>query len=103
MASKAAPTNFGGQIVGMVPCTCNLIPSWTLYVRDVRYQTPLPLVYYKGVTFLHKMYQPRPGVNDLGNYIPGAGVCLIQGGNTCYVWPTIGYMFNLGTSMTIGK
>ncbi len=102
--TKAATiTNFGGQIVGMITCTCNVIPSWVLYVRDVRYQAPLPLVYYTGVTILHKMYQPRPAVNSLGNYVPGAGICLIYSGNSCFTLPSIGYMFNLGTSMSIGK
>jgi uncharacterized UBP type Zn finger protein len=49
------------------------------------------------------MYQPRLAVNALGNYVPGGGVCLIYAGNSCYVFPTIGYMFNLGTSLSIGK
>lgn len=98
VASKALTTNFGGQITGMYYCNCSF--NWILYVRDVRYQI-MPLVYQPGVTFLYKMYQPRPSVNSLGDYIPGAGICLTYSGNSCYSTYSVGMMFRLGTSLAI--
>ena len=92
-------TNFGGQIVGMLPCACSA--NWILYVRDVRYQM-LPLIYQPGITFLYKMYQPRPAVNSLGSFVPG-GVCLIYVGTGCSPVPVVGTMLQLGTSLSIGK
>lgn len=99
--TKAAPiTNFGGQIVGMVYCSCNAVPSWILYIRDVRYQIPLPIIYQPGLTFLYKLYQPRPAVNALGTFAP-AGACLIITGTYCTPLPIIGTMLQLGTSAAI--
>jgi hypothetical protein len=98
VASKAAIQNFGGQIVYMIPCVCSL--NLLLYVRDVRYGI-LPLVYQPGLTFLYKMYQPRPSVNSLGSYTPGTGVCLVYSGNSCESIPALGLMLRLGTSLSI--
>lgn len=98
MASKAAPTNFGGQIMGFYPCLCS--KNWIFYIRDVRYQF-LPLVFQPGVTIVHKMYSPRPGVNSLGNYTPGTGICLVPIGSGCGPLPTAGTIFNIGTSLAI--
>jgi hypothetical protein len=101
--TNAAIFNFGGQIVGLVPCTCSPVLSWTLYIRDPRYQVPIGLVYYPGITLLYKLYQPRPAVNSLGRFSPGA-VCLIYAGTSCVTAPIppIGTMIQLGTSAAIG-
>ncbi len=102
--TKAAPiTNFGGQMVGIFYCACNVLPSWVLYIRDVRYQMPMPIMYIPGVTYLYKMYQPRPAVNALGTFAP-TGVCLIPSPDGCFpplVLPIIGTMLQLGTSAAI--
>jgi len=98
LSTKALPiTNFGGQIIGIFPCGCSA--NWILYVRDVRYQF-IPLVFQPGVTFLHKMYQPRPAVNSLGSYIPLAGQCWVYIGTGCAIVPTWGMRLNLGTSFS---
>lgn len=92
------PLNFGGQSVAMVPCACSA--NILLYVRDVRGPV-LPLTYQPGVTVLYKMYQPRAGVNMLGQYVPG-GVCLVYAGTGCVPGGTpIGTMVQLGTSLTL--
>lgn len=98
--ANALPTSFGGQIVGAFPCTCNVVPSWILYIRDVRYQFPLPIIYQPGLTFLYKLYQPRPAVNAIGTFAP-AGVCMIYVVSGCAPLPIIGTMLQLGTSAAI--
>ncbi len=98
VASKALPTNFGGQIVGIFPCTCS--GNMILYVRDVRFQI-LTLIYQPGGTILYKMYQPRPVVNSLGNYTPGLGTCWFYSGDSCKFVPTLGMILRLGTSLSI--
>lgn len=95
VASKALPTNFGGQFAGYIPCTCSA--NFLVFIRDVRYQY-LPVVYQPGFTFMHKMYSPVISYNTVGNFIPGAGICLVYIGTGCGVVPSVGMMLNFGTN-----
>lgn len=97
-ASAAKPLPFGGVSTAMVTCTCS--GNLLIYVQDVRGPV-LPLIYQPGATMLYMQYQPRSGVNMLGQYVPG-GVCTIYVGTACSTGGTpIGTMIQLGTSMTI--
>ncbi|MES2986197.1 MAG: hypothetical protein V4686_03690 [Patescibacteria group bacterium] len=97
-AAVVRPLNFGGQTTVMVPCTCS--GNILLYVKDVRGPV-LPLIYQTGVTMLYKWYQPRSGVNALGQYVPG-GVCLVYAVTGCVAGGVpVGTMIQLGTSMSI--
>lgn len=90
--------NFGGVSTSMVTCTCS--GNLLIYVQDVRGPV-LPLIYQPGATILYKMYQPRSGVNMLGQFI-GGGVCMVYAGTGCVTGGTpVGTMIQLGTSMTI--
>jgi hypothetical protein len=92
----AAPiTNFGGVISYAMPCPCSA--NWVLFILDKR-GAILPLIYQPGVSLLYMMYQPRPVVNTLGSFVPG-GVC--STGKKCIPYPTLGTIFQMGTSMTI--
>jgi hypothetical protein len=93
-----APLNFGGVSTAMVTCTCS--SNLLIYVQDVRGPL-LPLIYQPGVTILYRWYQPRSGVNMLGNYV-GGGTCLVYAVTGCVTGGTpVGTMTQLGTSMTI--
>jgi peptidoglycan hydrolase-like protein with peptidoglycan-binding domain len=98
VGSVPVPLNFGGVSTAMVTCTCSA--NLLIYVQDVRGPL-LPLIYQPGVTLLYKWYQPRSGVNMLGNYV-GGGACLIYAVTGCVPGGVpVGTMTQLGTSMTI--
>lgn len=84
-------TNFGGVIVGILPCP--LSANWILFISDKRVVAPIPLVFQPGLSFLYKMYQPRPAVNAVGSFIPGG---------VCNGFPVVGTILQLGTSLSIG-
>lgn len=88
-------TNFGGIIKYAMPCPCTA--NWVLFILDKR-GAIIPLIYEPGVSLLYMMYQPRPIVNTLGSFVPG-GVC--GTGAKCIPYPTIGTIFQMGTSMLI--
>lgn len=88
-------TNFGGVITYAMPCPCSA--NWVLFILDKR-GVILPLIYQPGVSLLYQMYQPRPVVNTLGSFVPG-GVC--STGAKCIPYPTLGTIFQMGTSMLI--
>jgi hypothetical protein len=91
---------FGGFSYFVFYCTC----SGGIAVHFTDLTIPpmtggLPLLFQPGISFLYPFGQIyRPGVWILGLWTPGS-ICLYFAGKGCSVWPTVGTMMFVGTSM----
>jgi len=102
-ATVGASLYFGGRVTAVLPCLCSGTTLVTIF--DYVTNTNLPLVYQPGFTKLYSGYNLfTPGVNVLGSYTPGTGVCLIPG-TPCPIIPSVGAINSLpgvGTGFTPG-
>lgn len=92
--AQAVGLPYGGLRLFTLTCTCsaNLLE----YILDFTDVPPKPptvifLVYQPGVSVLHREFNPY-GLYLLGDYLPGAGACLIYVGTACSQVPSIGMM-----------
>jgi hypothetical protein len=85
---------FGGMVRNVIWCTCS-----SGAVVDVGPPRGGRFLYQPGSTRVYEYYQiPRVGVWLLGNYLPGAGVCLQWSGKSCFAVPHQGLITIVGTS-----
>lgn len=89
---------FGGRITMVRPCTCSV--GWAVYFTDLTVPSPiaLPLIYNPGTTVTYReFHQTMPGAWILGTWTPG-GACLVWAGKFCFIIPTAGTMYMVGSS-----
>lgn len=97
--SLGGGTPFGGLSTFVFYCTCS--GNIALTITDLAVPTGgvKNLIYEPGATTLYQFYQIyREGVWTLGLWSPG-GVCTYYVGKGCMVYPTVGTMTMVGTSM----
>jgi hypothetical protein len=88
--------NFGGPLAVNFTCTCSA--NSLLTIQDVRGQT-LQLIFQPGASILYAYGSLRPGAQVLGDYITGAGQCLIYSGVSCTPFGApMGTIRQIGTS-----
>lgn len=87
--AQGAGIPYGGIRLFTLTCTCsaNLLE----YILDYTTMTVLMLVYQPGISVLHREFNPY-GLYLLGDYLPGAGACLIYVGTACSQVPSTGMM-----------
>lgn len=80
---------FGGRILVSFYCACS--NTQFVSVFDMRQKRPVLLNHLWGVSRLNMGFNLwTPGVQTLGTYIRGAGVCLVYDGESCTLVPTEG-------------
>ena len=103
--SKAIGLGFGGYVNVVLPCTC----SGNFWV----YMTPLflssvpisgAMVWQPGGTipYANFVIPQVPTTWLLGDYVPGAGICLMYAGVTCVPIPAVGMINQVGSSFPGG-
>lgn len=95
---------FGGHVRFIIPCTCTF--NWWVFYAPL-YPLPLPfagpLVITPGITFPYA-YQwfvlpvPVPTTWELGQYLPGAGICFIGVPPFCFPLFGLGHVMKAGAS-----
>ena len=89
--------NFGGYITYVYPCTCSPPILWILVIGP----KPGAFVYIPGVSVSYMWYMLYPSVATKGNYLPSIGQCWMYAGVTCVLWPSIGQITQIGTSLVL--
>ena len=94
-------TEFGGSISNVTYCDCSTDGSIAAVdFNDLRYPTPAmpPALIYAGSTIVYQFGPPlSTGTWMLGTW-QGGGECWIISGYYCYLYPTAGTMYMVGTS-----
>jgi len=97
---------YGGEVRVVIPCTCTF--NWWVFYAPL-YPAPAPfpfvgaLVITPGVTFplaypWFILPVPVPTTWQLGQYIPGAGICFIGVPPFCVPLPNWGHVMKAGAS-----
>jgi hypothetical protein len=96
---------FGGLVVNTTVCTCpatagNLLitfaPFW-FGASDV--PSGGSLVYIPWLSKLYAWFEIGvPGTYHLGSYVPGIQACWMYSGNSCFPLPSMGVIYQVGTS-----
>lgn len=85
---------FGGMVLFTMVCTCSE-GNMLLVVGPPR---PGVFVYEPFVSTLYMNYRPYVSSWVLGDYISGAGVCMVYVGTGCASVPNMGLINKIGTS-----
>ena len=103
-SANAAIFGFGGYNVFAVPCTCTGGTVWYVWYAPLLFNsvpvTGALAVGIPPVGLWYSDYKPLvPGSWSLGKYFPGVQACWQYAGTTCVVWPTLGYVYQVGSSL----
>ncbi len=102
MAALPLP-GYGGYVVAAVPCTCPPFGYNIYYAPFYPTKTVGTLTLTMG-TFIPYAYEqfivpyPTPTTWQLGDFVPGAGVCLVGAPPACAPLPSLGMIFQVGAS-----
>ena len=92
---------FGGYVVAAVPCTCPPF-GWNIYYAPF-YPSglgALTFTFGASIPYAYQQFIVVPALTswELGNFIPGAGVCLVGAPPACVLLPSQGLIFEVGAS-----
>ncbi|MEI6480387.1 MAG: hypothetical protein WCO12_02585 [bacterium] len=104
--TNAAIFGFGGYNVFAAPCTCSAGTVWYVWYTPL-FLTGVPItgamaVGVPPVGLWYLNYDPLvPTTWSLGKYLPGVQGCWQYSGPTCVTWPTLGYVYQVGSSLPL--
>lgn len=78
--TASAQTYFGGMLTWYFKCTCD--QNFYMFILDYASGSALRLVYSPGASIL--LAGSPFGTNQIGSYMPGAGICMMYAGTGCY-------------------
>lgn len=94
---NAEALSFGGRVVSIIPCTCQ-IGGIAIYVAMPKPPYVGMFLWQLPITRPYLWYVPYPKVAILGNYIPG-GICMVGAPPVCVPIPLLGTITQVGTSL----
>lgn len=102
--AQAAVFGFGGYNVFAVPCTCTAGAVWYVWYAPLLLNSvPVTGALAVGIpptSLWYSNYTPLvPTTWSLGKYLPGVQACWQYAGVTCIPWPTLGYVYQVGSSL----
>lgn len=78
--TSSAQTYFGGMLTWYFKCTCD--QNFYMFILDYASGSALRLVYSPGASIL--LAGSPFGMNQIGSYMPGAGICMMYAGTSCF-------------------
>ncbi|MEI8337834.1 MAG: hypothetical protein WCF92_01655 [bacterium] len=102
-SAKAVLLPFGGYNYFSAPCTCSGETIWYVYYFPLLPLLPTGGAMAVGTAATSLWYSNFDPIIEttlsMGDYIPGGEYCWQPAGDTCVLWPTIGYVWMVGSSI----
>ena len=104
LSAHAVIFGFGGYNTFAVPCTCTAGAVWYVWYAPLFLDSvPVTGALAVGIPptgLWYGYYKPLLEASwSLGKYLPGVQACWQYSGTSCVVWPTLGYVYQVGSSL----
>lgn len=99
--------SFGGYNVWSLPCACSAGTIWYVWYAPLYINSKVPVTgaLAVGVTPPNIVYRNFdsyvPTTWSLGKFMPGVQSCWQPAHSGCYVWPVLGHVYEVGSSLPL--